>query len=394
MKTKRIIHKSRLTLCLALVLTLTMAGAALGTTTLANTPGVIVNPSGSSYVNMRSGPSYDAGILTTLQVGASVEVTGVIGNWYSVWTEGMIGYIEMHFVSISGSGGGSVTIGATVNGGPLNVREAPSMRARVVTQLQTGTRVSVTEQDGAWTRISVGSVFGYVVSSYLTLDGVTPPEPSPPINTPNANATVRTANGGSLNLRASGNSSSSILGSFANGSRIRVMTYGDSWCRVQAGDLYGYMSTRYLVMDVSPSPSPSGFRAVVNNPGSGQLLNLREQPSTNSRSLGQYGNGTSITVVGVGTEWHRVSIGGTVGYMMAKYVYITDAGATPHKTVTGGSNGFVNLRSGPGYDYGVTKQVTNGSAASVVIPYPTWSKVLVRQGSGYIDGYMLNTFLR
>ncbi|MDL2319121.1 hypothetical protein LJC74_08650, partial [Eubacteriales bacterium OttesenSCG-928-A19] len=72
---------------------------------------------------------------------------------------------------------------------------------------------------------------------------------------------------------------------------------------------------------------------------------------------------------------------------------VTSSGATPHKTVTGGANGYVNLRAGAGYSYNVLRRVNNGSAASVVIPYPTWSEVLVRDGSGYIRGYMLNTFL-
>lgn len=381
-------------LCLVLGLTITFSMPAL-----ANTEGVIRNPNGGSYVNVRSWPSYDADIMTTLYVGTSVQITGTTGTWYSVWINGLVGYIHANFVSVQGGGSmpGSM---ATVRNGPLNVREAPSMRARVITQLPTGYRVNVTADEGTWSQIQAGTTIGYVVSNYLVFDGGNPmPAPKPPIYTENANATIRTSNGGNLNLRSYGSSSADIVDSYGNGSRVRVLTRGTSWCRVQAGSQYGYMSTQFLVFDGNipgpvPNPSVPGYDAVVNNPGSGQVLNLRAEPSMGSRVLGQYHNGDYVKVVGVGTEWHRVSINGVEGYMMAKYVRITSSGATPNKTISGGANGFVNLRSGPGYNFGIIARMYNGDAATVTIPYPTWSEVLVRQGSGYTRGFILNTFLR
>lgn len=382
-----------MTMVLACLLVLALAPAALAD----NYYGTIRNPNGGSFVNVRSWPSYDAEIMTQLGVGTSVEITGTTGTWYSVWVNGLVGYIHSNFVSTGGGGnGGSIYTNAVVRSGPLNVREAPTMRARIITQLPTNYRVYVVENMDTWSRIEYGTnTWGYVVSNFLTFDGQPSPTPNPPVDTPNANATIRTNNGGSLNLREWGSSSAPIMGAYPNGSRVRVLTQGASWCRVQVEYTYGYMSTAYLAMDGGGTPSPgTGYDAVVNNPGAGQMLNLREQPSTTSRSLGQYGNGTRLKVQGVGTDWLRVTVGGQSGYMQAKFVRITSAGATPHKTVTGGSGGWVNLRSGPGYDYGILRRVNNGSAATVTIPYPTWSYVLVRDGSSYQQGYILNSFLK
>lgn len=366
-----------------------------------NTYGTIRNPNGGSFVNVRSWPNYDADILTTLPVGMSVELTGSTGTWYAVWVNGVVGYIHSNFVNIQGSnpGGGTGTgQNATVRSGPLNVREAASMRARIITQLPTGLRVTVIDSDGTWSRVLAAQVDGWVVSSYLTMDGgITPPTPDPPVTTEGANATIRTTNGGTLNLREWASSSAPILGSYANGSRVRVLTQGALWCRVQVVNAVGYMSTQYLRLDSGSSGggTTTNANAVVENPGAGQVLNLRASPTTTSKALGQYQNNTPVRILGAGTDWHRVSVNGQTGYMMAKYVRITDSSVTPHKTVTGGAGGYVNLRSGPGYDYGVTQRVNNGTAASVVIPYATWSEVLVRTtGSNYIRGYMLNSFLK
>lgn len=378
------------TACVTCFLALTFALPAK-----AATQGVVRNPNGGSYVNVRSWPSYDADIIAYLPVGNTVEVTGTTGTWYSVWTEGVVGYIHANFLSVGddGSGGWDGSY-ASVRSGPLNLREAPSMRARIITKLPTGYRLSVLQDEGTWVRVDAGGQMGYVMASYLTRDGSGGTTPKPPIDTAGANATIRTA-GSNLNLRAYASSMAPILDVYANGSRVRVITHGAGWSQVQAGSKTGYMSSAYLVLDEGSSGTPGdGWTAVVNNPGAGQVLNLRAQPVATSASLGQYHNGKAVTVLGMGTEWCRVEVDGQRGYMMTKYLRVTGAGATPHKTVTGGANGYVNLRTGAGYGYSVIKRVSNGAAASVVTPYATWSRVMVRDGAGYVTGYMLNNFLR
>lgn len=381
-----------LSACLTALLLLSPGGTAM-----AEEYGVIRNPNGGSYVNVRSWPSYDAEILLSLSVGTTVQVTGTSGSWHTVWVNGMVGYINKNFVIMQNSGGTTGT-SATVRSGPLNLRETPSMQAGVIMQLATGTRVEVASQSGAWTQVVTSRAIGWVVSSYLSFDGGSGSSGSgkQPVNTPDANATIRTVNGGNLNLREWGGSGASILGSYANNSRVQVIAAGTSWSRVRAGNQYGYMATQYLQMDGGSSgggsSSGSGYDAYVSN--SSGKLNLRAQPNENAAILGQYSSGTAVKVLGVGTEWLRVRVGGVEGYMVTRYVSITGAGATPNKTVSGGAGGYVNLRSGASYDDGVIMRVNNGSAATVVIPYATWSKVIVRQGSGYTSGFMLNSFLR
>lgn len=406
-------HKRWLSVLMALTLVMAVALPAMA---VAN-QGIIRNPNGGNYVNMRQWASYDAPAVATLPVGTSVQIMGTEGAWYSVCVNGCYGYINSAFISFGGWDPNPVPNPvpnpsgqtATVNAGPLNMRESPSMRARVITQLYSGATVSVLSYGDTWTQIQSGSLYGYVLTSYLNF-GWSPapnpnpapyPTPKPPITTAGANATIRTANGGNLNLRSWASSSATVIDSYGNGTRIRVLTHGPEWCRVQVGDQYGYMVTKYLRFDGGTgggsssggSSSTGGYNAVVNNPGTSQYLNLRAEPNTNSKVMGQYRNGAAIKVLGVGTEWHRVSVDGMVGYMMAKYVKINSTSATPNKTVRNNGS-FVNLRAGAGTGYDVLKRVSDGAAATVVIPYGTWSKVIVKNGSGFMSGYMLSSFLK
>lgn len=404
----------------------------------ADTYGVIYNPNGDATVNLRNRPDFAGRIITPLPEGTVVQVLCQEGDWYSVCVNGQTGYVHTYFVNTGAfrpaddpTKKPSQTYTATINLGPVNLHESPSLQARVLAQLSSGTTVTVLSYGQTWSQIVSGKLNGYVLSSYLSF-GQTPiiPNPTPkptqvpyyptaapvcpvypvypvyptaapicpvyPIYTKDANATIRTTNGGNLNLREWADDRSPIIASFANGTRVRVLTHGATWCRVQVGDFYGYMITKYLSFDgngYNPKPvTPKGYAAIVANPVAGQTLNLRESPASDGYVLGQFYNGTRVTVLGVGTEWCRVTVGGVNGYMMTKYLSFLD-NATPHKTVVN-KGSYVNLRTGAGTNFPVLLSVLEGSSATVVIPYPAWSKVIVQYNAGYMTGYMMNSFLK
>ena len=79
---------------------------------------------------------------------------------------------------------------------------------------------------------------------------------------------------------------------------------------------------------------PSGTYAVVNNPDSGDCLNLREHPWMEAESVGKYYNGTLVRLVAeyeTSPDWVYVEIGhdrgSAFGFMMKRY--LADAKKTP-----------------------------------------------------------------
>lgn len=68
------------------------------------------------------------------------------------------------------------------------------------------------------------------------------------------------------------------------------------------------------------SPSPSFEPAVIVS-GNGKYVNLREGPSTDTRSIAQYAPGTKVACAFVeGETWLSVRANGVTGYMMADYL--------------------------------------------------------------------------
>ncbi len=107
--------------------------------------------------------------------------------------------------------------------------------------------------------------------------------------------------------------------------------------------------------------------------------------------LAKLGNGTRLTVNGMGTEWSAVYAPtlGAAGYVMTKYLTLHNLPGYPTKTVTHPNGSFVNLRQSPSLTSGVLSRMRSGSVVTVVAPGSEWSLVSYEQWRGYVLNYFL-----
>lgn len=89
--------------------------------------------------------------------------------------------------------------------------------------------------------------------------------------------------------------------------------------------------------------------ALVDNPNPADRLHLRTAPDTGSASLGKYYNGTPVRVAEIQNGWARVKVFGREGYMLEKYLnlsqpFVTTLDAMPQMEV---KNGTARLYTAP-----------------------------------------------
>ena len=272
---------------------------------------------------------------------------------------------------------------ALVKGGALNLRQEPSLSAKVLGQFPTGTLVEVTGYHGDWYEVEVNGLNGYMMSKFLTGD----------LNV--QTATVRTNSGIGLNVREEPGMDGAILTSVKNGGTVTVTQKGSNWSRVTVSGVDGFMATEYLRFSGKEESSiPTGKKAVVSNPRDTQVLNLRQNPSLDAKVLDYYRNGVEVTILKAGDTWHKVQVeDGKVGYMMAKYLKVTDeeTEAKPFEArlinVNGGS--YVNFRKGPSLKSDVISRLPVGSKVTVIEHGTDWCKVDVDGQTGYVSTWFM-----
>ena len=149
-------------------------------------------------------------------------------------------------------------------------------------------------------------------------------------------------------------------------------------------------------------PAASGGVVMVVSTWNGGKLNLREYPDINSACLGQYANGTLVTVYGISYGWAHVKVNGMWGYMMA--IYLADYSkpvkppkpqSTPDMTgakkyvVSTGNDGKLHLRESASTRAPSLGLFPNGTKVKGIDLGNGW--VLVKVNGLY--GYMMRKFL-
>lgn len=75
---------------------------------------------------------------------------------------------------------------------------------------------------------------------------------------------VHTANGGPLNLRASTSTSSELLGTIPNGTKLEVEKINDTWFKTSYNNKEGYVMGKYLV-DANASVSKEDLKRIYDS---------------------------------------------------------------------------------------------------------------------------------
>ena len=173
-----------------------------------------------------------------------------------------------------------------------------------------------------------------------------------------------------------------------------MLQKGREWSRVSVGGEEGFMATQYLHFGNAPG-KPTGKVAVVANPKDTQVLNLRQTASLDAKVLDYYRNGVKVTILSAGDTWHKVQVeDGKIGYMMAKFLKVTDEEMVVKpfqaKVVNINGGSYVNLRAKASLNAKIIDRIDVGSTVTVTEHGTDWCKVI----ADGVEGYMSTWFLK
>lgn len=195
-----------------------------------------------------------------------------------------------------------------------------------------------------------------------------------------------------LNLRAQGSSSSQWLGSYNRGVWVEILGSQNNFYRVRTPDgRTGYMSKNYL--HVAPTSDDAQWTVYVSNQNGGAFLNFRSQPNYNSQVLGIFYNGVPLHALGLNNGWYQVEINCQTGYVRSEFVTdwgYRNLGSATVATIKTPGNTAMNLRSGPGMNYGVIAQYPGDSYVSVLAKGNDWWCVSIEGNAGFMSSSYLS----
>lgn len=213
----------------------------------------------------------------------------------------------------------------------VNLRTGAGSNFDVVTLLENGTVVKRTGVGkNGWSRLFYEGKTVYAITSYLTTELNSKPEPKPDIvdgNTFTAQNDSVTAKQ-EVNLRLSPTTLGEIAGVLKNGTVLqRTATSNKGWSRLIYEDKTVYAITSYLTTDLSYKPPvddgiKTEFQSVNEQVTAKSETNLRTLPSvTDSQIAYTLKNGEYITRTGISANgWSRLEYNGQTVYAISSYL--------------------------------------------------------------------------
>ncbi len=367
-----------------------------------------------SSLNVRSGASTSSSVIGSLSNGSKVTIVGESGSWYKINYGNTTGYVSKDYVQASGEqnsssesssqGTTSGKSGQVVNvHSSLNVRSGASTSSSVIGSLSNGSKVIIVGESGSWYKINYGNTTGYVSKDYVQASGEQ--------NSSSESSSQETTSGksgqvvnvhSSLNVRSGASTSSSVIGSLSNGSKVTIVGESGSWYKINYGNTTGYVSKDYIQASGEQNSSSESSSQGTTSGKSGQVvnvhssLNVRSGASTSSSVIGSLSNGSKVTIVGESGSWYKINYGNTTGYVSKDYVQASgeqnSSSESSSQETTSGKSGQVvnvhsslNVRSGASTSSSVIGSLSNGSKVTIVGESGSWYKINYGNTTGYVS---------
>lgn len=395
-------------------------------------------------VNIRELPMTDASVVKVAAKKATVEITGVCGEWYRVKYGGKTGYLMGEYLTLksadeqaqatakpeetkapeqSGTDYGEGVFGEVT--ARVNMRAAATTDSSVLKVLDEGASISILGETGKWYRIYTEGKQGYIVKTCARIVGegesvrptATPtptPEPTAAPGQSSEETVYDRAKTGTaterVNMRQSPSASAKIVTVLAKGAKATVTGEAGGWYLVTAGGKTGYVSANYMKVteageEITPAPTaaPTATPAPTQQPETEKdyaesktgrttaRVNMRKSASTSSSVVSVVASGTKVTVTGEAGSFYKVSVGSKTGYISGSYIRLVEE-EEPEETVKetiyssekdGKTTLRVNMRDKP--DGEVLRVLPADAKVKLLGESGGWYKVKYSGSTGYVS---------
>ncbi|HHD2752993.1 TPA: SH3 domain-containing protein [Clostridium perfringens] len=374
--------------------------------------GKVIN---ASVLNVRESPSTSGRIVHKLNRNQVVGIYEDLNGWYKIdYIDGLkkkYGYVSKDYIAVIGenpeggenNGGSESTtinkkgkvVGISTN---LNVRKGPGTSYSVVGYLLNNEEVKVNYEKDGWYNITFsGNKEGYVSKKYISLesDSTTENPEKPPVSV-NKQGIVKVNS--TLNMRSGPGSNYNVIGTLRNNDKVEIIKEVNGWYEIKFNGKSGYVSSQYvnIVEEGSNEENPVEPPVSGNKQGIVKVnstLNMRSGPGSNYGVIGTLHNNDKVEIIREVSGWYEIKFNGKSGYVSSQYVTIVDGGANEENPVEPPVsvnkqgivkvNSTLNMRSGPGSNYGVIGTLRNNDKVEILKEVDGWYSIKFNGKTGY-----------
>ena len=251
-----------------------------------------------SYVRIAA--DNDTKAVVKLAKGTKVTVVDRTSTWAAVKVSGKQGWVLLSKLGAAKETAPAdeavPATGTKYVKSALAVKSGTKSSSRLLSTLATGTKVTRTATKGSYTKVSAGSVRGWVASSKLV-------DAKPAVST----STMQTTAAKSYVRIAADNDTKAVV-KLAKGTKVTVVDRTSTWAAVKVSGKEGWVLLNKLGAVAGTTMTTT------------TALNLRASASTSAKVVDVLAKGTKVTVTASKGAWRNVTVGGQTGWVHSDYL--------------------------------------------------------------------------
>lgn len=340
-------------------------------------------PTTTGGMNFRNGPSMDADVIGYVPKGTALTtIYGRNDKWVNINYNGTKGWISSVYISGLDMDSLKDLDDSSKTTSDLNLRVGPTTAYGVLTEIPSGTKITITGKIGSWVQTSYNGQIGFVNSKYVSnveLDKITDLSKSYPLVNTNAN------------LYSKANTSSEVITKLEIGTKVNVLGKNGTFLQVEKEGQKGWVkSTDVSYFDgdkldnIEEETLPTTNKDVT-------LLSL---PSANGKHIANIPSGTAVKVLGYNGNYLQIVSDKSTGWVLKTSIDNIPSGL-PKIDVSSEpvTTGRVNFRSGPSTNTTVIAQIPKGTKVNVIGYNGTFYLVNYNNMNGWVSKYYVTNVI-
>ncbi|MGM0835897.1 MAG: SH3 domain-containing protein [Bacillota bacterium] len=280
----------------------------------------------------------------------------------------------------------------------LNVREKPDANSLIISKVMRGETYPVVDTKGEWVKIQVTSSKSGWVASYLVTDNQ---QSSSPARNSESTDVVQVLTD-DLRVRSGPGTSFNVVGFIQSSDSVSFVDQNENWVKIRTTGLEGWVSSEFVSIQTKKKKKETTEEENQGNASTSQTatvttdgLNIRSEPSTQSKVIGTLANGTVVNVLNKKSDWLQISYDGETGWIHSDYADIHNGSTdTPSKKKRSSSATIsvsgLNVRSEPNLNGKIVDQISQGTDVTIISERNNWFEIEYANGNtGWVAGWFL-----
>lgn len=279
----------------------------------------------------------------------------------------------------------------------LNVRTGPGLSYASLGMAARDETYTILDQEGDWYQIDFESgQKGWVANWLVVMETENKQEKEKQVNSGSEKTVTINADG--LRVRGGPSTDYRVVGVVSKGKEYKIVSTDQDWFNIttEYGNVWvhkDFVQVNGQTHEASSSSNEEKKTVIKQGVITGNSLNVRTSPDTNSKVIGKLNSGTSVDILSQENDWTEISFQGTNAWISSQYI---QAGKNQEKKKETNNNGTItasslNVREKPSLNGNIIGSVAQGDNFRILKEENNWTNIELPNGTnGWVASWYVN----